>query len=386
MHRHRRTLVVAALVNALLLAAFVWSRPGSTTTVRIEAIGNTFRAYVDGKLEQTVTSAAEPRGGVGFHLPPGNAVPSYPGPSAVRSIRVSEASTGRVLLDDSFDQTSGVWRIDAPWVRRNGTFWTPAGGTAVTGYRPWRDYVVEARFANVESAQILVRVQENGDGIEFAFRPFREFDSAFLLRRGGNRRLLAPVGTTETGLLETTRSIVAMVVRPYPSLILVLLAGLLSIAIALASSSRLLAVSRLGDAIAGASRRLAVALALIAGGTLLAINWLVVERMPHVPDEVGYLFQAKTFASFHLYRHVPPLADHFAFPGAIIQDGGRWFSQYPFGHPLLLALGELVHAPWLVPPLVGAATVYCLYRLGAHLYGGLRGCSPQSCSSARRSS
>jgi hypothetical protein len=45
-------LVVAAVVSALLLALVLWSRPGSTKTVRVEASGNTFHAYVDGKLEQ----------------------------------------------------------------------------------------------------------------------------------------------------------------------------------------------------------------------------------------------------------------------------------------------------------------------------------------------
>jgi hypothetical protein len=362
--QHRRTLAVAAVVNALLLPLVVWSRPGSTTTVRIVASGNTFRACVDGKLEQTATSAAEPRGGVGFGLPPGDAVPSYPGPSAVRSIRVTDTASGRVLLEHSFERRTGLWHWNSAWVQRGGAIWMRAGGTAVTGYRPWRDYVVEAQLTNVESADVLVRAQANGDGIDFSFRPFREFDSSFLLRKRGELRLIAPVGTTGTDTLETTRSIVAIALRGYRAIALALLAGVTAFALAVALGTRSSVLARLGAALAKIARPVAVVVALTAGASLLAINWVFVRHMPHVPDEVGYLFQAKIFASFHLYGHVPPLADHFAFPGAIIEDHGRWFSQYPFGHPLFLAVGELVHAPWLVPPIVGALTVYCVFRLG----------------------
>ena len=84
---------MAVAVNVLVLAAFVWSRPGSTTTVRVRVTGNTFEAYVDGKLWAHATSTADPSGGVGLVLPPADAVPAYPGPTALRWARRSGRST-----------------------------------------------------------------------------------------------------------------------------------------------------------------------------------------------------------------------------------------------------------------------------------------------------
>jgi Dolichyl-phosphate-mannose-protein mannosyltransferase len=370
--RHRKTLVVAVAANVLILGAFVWSRPGGTTTVRVRATGNAFEAYVDGKLWAHATSTAEPRGGVGFTLPPREAAAAYPGPTALRGVRVTAAGGGRVLLEDSFDESRGAWRRDSALVQRGGATWAPTGGTLSTGYRPWRDYVVEAHLSNVARAEILVRTQDNGDAIDFAFRPFRDFDSGFFVRRGRTLTALGAVGTVETDPVETARSIVAVALRPYPTVLLVFAAGLLAFGAAHLGTHRS-PLAALASATAAAAHRVSVGLTLAAFGVLLAIEWIALERVPHVPDEIGYLFQAKIFASFRLYGHVPQLADHFAFPGTIVEDHGRWFSQYPFGHPLFLAFGELIHAPWVVPPVVGALTLYCVYRLGAHLHGPLTG-------------
>lgn len=93
----------------------------------------------------------------------------------------------------------------------------------------------------------------------------------------------------------------------------------------------------------------------------------VLERVPHVQDSVTYHFQAQTLAGGRLWSPAPALPEFFEQEFLIVQDG-RWFGKYPPGYPLLLALGVLGGAPWLVNPLLAALTIPLLYILGKLLY------------------
>ena len=110
---------------------------------------------------------------------------------------------------------------------------------------------------------------------------------------------------------------------------------------------------------------------LLSSGVVLVltnlISWLVFRHIPHVQDSVGQVFQGRIFASGRIT--LPARFDDF-FSGylQIINDGSRMYSQYPFGHSLLLALGTLIHVEWLVNPLLGSAEVVVLYFLGKELY------------------
>ena len=96
------------------------------------------------------------------------------------------------------------------------------------------------------------------------------------------------------------------------------------------------------------------------------VSWLVFDHIPHVQDTVAQVFQAKLFAAGRLFLPSPPLPQFFDLMHVI--NDGRWYSQYPPGHPLLLALGVLVRAPWIVNPLLGGFTVVVIYLLGRELY------------------
>ncbi|MGB7294725.1 MAG: glycosyltransferase family 39 protein [Candidatus Aminicenantales bacterium] len=92
----------------------------------------------------------------------------------------------------------------------------------------------------------------------------------------------------------------------------------------------------------------------------------VFERIPHINDEIAYLFQAKIFHSGRLYVPSPPCREFFDFPHII--NNGRWYSIYPPGFPLLLAIGLIFRAPWLVNPLLAALSVILFYFLGREIY------------------
>lgn len=109
---------------------------------------------------------------------------------------------------------------------------------------------------------------------------------------------------------------------------------------------------------------------MIAGWVILissVVNWLAFDRIPHIPDSVAYLFQAKYFADGRLYLPSPPDAAAFAIPHTI-NDGSKWYSIFPPGWPAILAIGVWLGVPWLVNPVLGGLTVLLVHTLISQLY------------------
>jgi hypothetical protein len=98
-----------------------------------------------------------------------------------------------------------------------------------------------------------------------------------------------------------------------------------------------------------------------------AVSLFAFDHLPHVQDSVAQVFHGKIFAAGRLTAPSPPLRDFFYYQHMI--NNGQWYSQYPPGHSFLMMLGLLLGAPWIINPLLGAATVVLLYALGRELYG-----------------
>lgn len=103
-----------------------------------------------------------------------------------------------------------------------------------------------------------------------------------------------------------------------------------------------------------------------------AVAYFAFERLPHLEDEVAYLFQAKTMAIGRLTVPSPSSPDSFWTPFVLDFQGQR-FGKYPPGWPAVLSAGVLTRTPWLVNPLLAALAVYLVYRLGQTLYDGRTG-------------
>jgi 4-amino-4-deoxy-L-arabinose transferase-like glycosyltransferase len=110
---------------------------------------------------------------------------------------------------------------------------------------------------------------------------------------------------------------------------------------------------------------LGLALTALACSILMAC--FVTERLPHLEDEIAYLFQARTLARGALWAPVPPVPGAFFTPFVLVVNG-RWIGKYPIGWPVVLALGERFGAGWLVAPVLGALTIALIYMLGRELY------------------
>ena len=102
----------------------------------------------------------------------------------------------------------------------------------------------------------------------------------------------------------------------------------------------------------------------------LALGYYAFERMPHVEDEVAYVFQAETFAGGALTAPAPPEAAQAGldYPFFEVKDG-RWYAATAPGWPAMLALGVAAGVPWLVNPLLAAMSVLLGHAIAARLAG-----------------
>jgi hypothetical protein len=91
------------------------------------------------------------------------------------------------------------------------------------------------------------------------------------------------------------------------------------------------------------------------------------ERLPHLEDEVAYLWQAKLFAGGNLSLPTPQPRRSYWQP-FIVDHADQRFSKYPPGWPLLLAAGVLLGQPWIVNALLFALSTALTYRLGRELW------------------
>jgi hypothetical protein len=122
----------------------------------------------------------------------------------------------------------------------------------------------------------------------------------------------------------------------------------------------------LGDGGGGGDGRLldpfAVRCALAVVVVCAGLAWFVFEHMPHVPDEIVYLLQARYFAQGRMQLPAPPVAAAFDVD-LMFYEPGRAFSPLPPGWPAILAVGVRLGVPWLVNPLLSGVCILLVHAL-----------------------
>ncbi len=98
----------------------------------------------------------------------------------------------------------------------------------------------------------------------------------------------------------------------------------------------------------------------------------VFEAIPHIEDEIAYVWQAKAMAQWHLAVPSPSQARSFLVPFIDDYQGLR-FGKYPPGWPALLSVAiRLDVRPW-VNPLLAALGVWLTYLLGKKIFSSMVG-------------
>ncbi|MEK7832701.1 MAG: hypothetical protein AAB401_16530, partial [Acidobacteriota bacterium] len=105
------------------------------------------------------------------------------------------------------------------------------------------------------------------------------------------------------------------------------------------------------------------------GATVLAalLSFFSYQRHPHLGDEIAYLYHARYLATGVLAMPMPIPLEAFDLD-LFDHDAARWYCSPPVGWPLVLALGVLVNADWLVNPVLGGICVLLAFLLVSELY------------------
>jgi hypothetical protein len=111
---------------------------------------------------------------------------------------------------------------------------------------------------------------------------------------------------------------------------------------------------------------LGLALLLATGSAAVMVD--AFARNPHLVDEIAQLLQARTFVAGRFVAPPPEPPAFFLVMHTWITDSG-WVAQYPPGQAMLLAIGLLVDAEWLVNPILGGIGAILIFVLGRGLWG-----------------
>lgn len=103
-------------------------------------------------------------------------------------------------------------------------------------------------------------------------------------------------------------------------------------------------------------------------GVSVLLCWVAFQRIPHLEDEVVYLFQAKTLLAGHVSVPAPETGE--AFRHYLIDTlDGRWFAITSPGWAAMLVPGVALNLAWLVNPVLAALTVLLAHALLRRLAG-----------------
>jgi hypothetical protein len=100
------------------------------------------------------------------------------------------------------------------------------------------------------------------------------------------------------------------------------------------------------------------------GALLLAYGPL--EAVPHVPDDIAYLWQARTFAQGKLYMPSHDLPEFFHL--LFMVNDGRWYSLFQPGWPALLSLAVFPGLEFALNPILGGLATMLVYPIGRRVF------------------
>lgn len=132
----------------------------------------------------------------------------------------------------------------------------------------------------------------------------------------------------------------------------------------------LVAMTLVPGPLSGHYRLTPIAPAAVAVVASLLLGAFAFQSLPHVEDEVAYLFQARSFAAGALSVPAPPEAAQPGLDYYLLQvRDGRWYSTTLPGWPLALAPFVALGIPWLVNPLLAGVSVLLAYAIALRRLG-----------------
>lgn len=380
---------IGIAVNAAIVVALLLSRGGQTADITVVVNDGRMKSTFDG---QTLSATLDMpvRGGVFIELRAPEKLASLDGPSGIDSVEIIDRDAGVSVLREDFSGTLDAWTGASNVVARDGLLQLGPAAVAIGRIEingDWTDTEVRIKGRNLQDLIVGVRARGVDNYAAYHVRPLRHLDQGFQVWRDG-RAVPGNEGAFSGGSFggpaaqpsaRGTVASIAQIVLPSYATWLLGVTGLIAVAVLLGAVP-----GRAPEPVRELWGRLpfrriasgtAAALSLTTFAIALTLELRYLQAIPHIPDAVAYIFQAKIMASGHLAVPPPGVEKSFAFfyPPMMWADGDRWASVFPLGHSLILVPAVWLHALWLMPPLLGAANVALVFVVGRGAYGARTG-------------
>lgn len=93
----------------------------------------------------------------------------------------------------------------------------------------------------------------------------------------------------------------------------------------------------------------------------LLSSWIsiyVFDRTLMIQDSAAHMFQAKIFLQGKFFAPAPAAPEFFSIEGdMVVLKNGKWYGMYLPGFAAMLAAAMMIHAQWIICPLIGALTI-----------------------------
>lgn len=113
--------------------------------------------------------------------------------------------------------------------------------------------------------------------------------------------------------------------------------------------------------------RIGLLLSLLGVLAAALVSSRVYDSVPHLEDEMAYVWQARVFASGRITLPAVEFDQEFLVPFVVSYQGER-FGKYPPGWPLVLAFGVLLGVRGLVNPILAGISIWLIYLLGKRVF------------------
>jgi hypothetical protein len=101
---------------------------------------------------------------------------------------------------------------------------------------------------------------------------------------------------------------------------------------------------------------------------VMLFRFAILQDAAVADDESTYVFIARTLLAGRVVNPLPSDQSFFSNQFIVMNEHG-WFGKYPIGHPLILAIGELIGTRLIIGPLMTALSLLFTYFIGKKMFG-----------------
>lgn len=382
-----RRFIILITINLFIWLLYLWSATETTIiTVNIDGTHRNFSAQSNDerpmppvKMDTTALPIKFDKGSIGVYIGPQNTSRffnySYNAspfgkiakfidlsrlPPSIKRFSIRDTETGQLLYESNFSHRdlanwrfkSGNWRIN-----EMGNLTSDTEGWAFIGNDEWQKITAEIHIVRANEFMGFAFLTQNDAPQKAPFLAIIPVQEVW--QWGEWTDVFRPISSYmwfRKPILSHVQEALSLFIKNWQMCVAIgLITTLISIILSIPIQFFFKKDCKLSKKLYGATKAISF---ILMGAASITATWLaldiatnLLEKLPHVQDSVAYYFQAQTLALGWAYAPAPPFWEAFQFQYTAVNNN-KWFTVYPPGWPILLAIGILAKVPWAVNPIL----------------------------------